>query len=595
MPTIQFGGLTSGLDTKAIIDALMGVERRGLDRLLARRTILQARADAYAKIRTALVDLRTKLTAFTVGGAGAARSATSSDPAALTATATDRAILGTHTITVEQLATATRAASQAAVGSPITAAMTGSALADLNLPGAVTGGSFGLVVDGTIVSVAVGDPATTTLADVLDGIANAVSSVLGGSDPGATATATVADNRIVLTISGATVSHEVRFGVAGDSSNFLAIVGLSGVGSSTLGPGTASLASTSQLGVVRTSTPLDGAGLSGLASTPSGQIVINGVAIGYDTTTDSLATILTRINGAGAGVVASIDRANDRVVLTRTATGPAAIDIRDASGTLAAALHLAPGTTAAQTLGQVARFTLDGQILTSDSNQVEGAIEGVSLDLRAETSAPLRLTIGVDRTALKTALEGLVAAYNALADLVDRSSSAPPGGTAPLRGDATVAGLALAIRGLLMTSSPTWSNGIRSLGELGISSGPLGSGTAGVGRLQLDPAALDRALDRDPARVAALLDAADGVLAPVVDRLTEVTRVGGLLDLRAGAVAGELRDLDARRQREEGRLAAVQERLERRYAQLESLLAQLAATSAAVGRQADAFGVRRDR
>jgi flagellar hook-associated protein 2 len=570
MPTIQFGGLSSGLDTKAIIDALMGVERRGLDRLLARRTTLQGRADAYAKVRAALSDLRAKLVAFTVGGVGAARSATSSDPAILTATATSKAVPGSHTISVDQLATATRARSQAPIGSPITQAMAGTALADLNLPGTVTAGSLGLVVDGTIVSVTVGDPATTTLADVLDAVAGAIGGVVATSDPGATVSASVVNNRIVVSLSNATLAHEIRFGVAGDSSNFFGIVGLAGVGGTNLGPGTASLSSGVELGVVRTSVPLDSAGLSGLTSTSTGQLVINRVAIAYDTATDSLATILTR-----------------------TATGPAAIAIEDASGTLAAALGLAPGTTAAQTLGQVARLTVDGQTLTSESNQVSGAIEGVTLELRA-TGGPVVLGVGVDRAAIRSALEGVVAAYNALADLLDRSATAAPGATAPLRGDATVAGLALDLRGRLMAPASAWPTGLRSLGELGISSGPLGSGSAGVARLQLDAAALDRALDADPARVAALLGSAEGVLAPVVDRLTELTRAGGLLDGRAGMIDVELRDLDARRQREEVRLADVQARLERKYAQLEALLSQLGATSAAVARQANAFTVRRD-
>lgn len=594
MPTIQFGGLSSGLDTKAIIDALMGVERRGLDRLVARRTVLQARADAYAKVRAALDDLRTKLTAFTVRGLGGARTATSSDAAVLTATVSPQAVPGSHTITVEQLATATRAVSQGQVGTPITAATAGTALADLNLPGTVTSGTIGLVVDGTILSVAVGDPATTTLADVLDAIATTVGDAIATSDPGATVTATVADNRIVLSIDGATVAHEVRFGVAGDSSNFLAVTGLAGVGSASLGPGSAELRSTVELGVVRTSTALDAAGLTGLTSTTAGELRINGVTITYDTTTDTLAAVLARINAAGAGVVASLDRTNDRIVLTRTTTGPAAIAIEDVSGTLGAALGLAPGTTAAQSLGQVARLTVDGQTVTSESNQVGGVIEGVVLDLRTTTASPVTLSVGVDRAAIRSALEGIAAAYNALADLLDQLSTAAPGGTAPLRGDATVAGLALGLRGLLMTPASAWTNGIRSLGELGLSSGPLGSGRNGVSRLQLDGAALDRALDQDPARVAALLGSAEGVLAPLVERLTALTGSGGLLDGRQAAVDAELRDLDVRRQREEDRLAEVQLRLERKYAQLEALLTQLGATSAAVGRQADAFTIRRD-
>lgn len=594
MPTIQFGGLASGLDTKSIIDALMGVERRRLDQLVARRATLQARADAYAKIRTALADLKTKLTAFTERGLGAARSATSSDTTALGATATSRAAPGRYEIGIQQLATATRATSLGPIGTPITSAMTGTALAELNLPGSVTAGSLGLVVDGTIVRISVGDPATTTLGDVLGAISGAIGAAIAGSDPGAAVTATVVNNRIVVSLSGAAASHEIRFGVAGDTSNFFSVVGLAGVGSSALGPGDASLQSTVELGVVRTSRPLDEAGLTGLASTTSGRLVINGVAIDYDTTTDSLSTVLARINTAGAGVVASLDRRNDRVVLTRTATGPAAIDIVDQSGTLGAALDLAPGTTAAQTLGQVARLTVGGQSITSDSNQVVGVIEGVTLELRATTTAPVSLTVGIDRAAIRSALADLVDGYNALADLVAAQSTAAPGGTAPLRGDATIAGLPLAIRGMLMAPATAWSSGLRSLGELGVSSGPLGSGTSGVARLQVDQAALDAALDRDPARVAALLGSVDGVLAPVVERLTELTRSGGLLDSRRIAVETAIGDLQARERREQDRLAAVELRLERKYAQLEALLSQLGTTSAAVGRQIDAFTIRRD-
>ncbi len=594
MPTIQFGGLSSGLDTKAIIDALMAVERRGLDRLVARRTVLQARADAYAKVRAALEDLRSKLTAFTVRGLGAARTATSSDPAVLAATATAEAVPGSHTISIEQLATATRAVSQSQVGTPITAATAGTPLADLNLPGAVTSGTIGVVVDGTILSVGIGDPATTTLSDVLDAIATAVGAEIAASDPGATVTASVADNRIVVSIGGASLAHEVRFGIAADTSNFFAVTGLAGVGSASLGPGNAELRSTVELGVVRTSTALDAAGLTGLTSTTTGELTINGVTIAYDTTTDTLASVLARINAAGAGVVASLDRTNDRIVLTRTTTGPGAIAIEDVSGTLGAALRLAPGTTAAQTLGQVARFTVDGQTVTSESNQVGALIEGVTLDLRATTASPVTLSVGVDRAAIRSGLEEIVAAYNALADLLDGLSTATTGATAPLGGDATLAGLALGVRGLLMAPAAAWTNGFRSLGDLGVSSGPLGSGKNGVSRLQLDGGALERALDRDPARVAALLDSLDGVLSPLADRLAGLTAVGGLLDGRQAAVDAELRDLDRRRQREEDRLSEVQDRLERKYAQLEALLTQLGATSAAVGRQADAFTIRRD-
>jgi len=46
--------------------------------------------------------------------------------------------------------------------------------------------------------------------------------------------------------------------------------------------------------VTRLSGPLDNAGLTGLTSTTTGVLTINGAAINYNTTTDSLTTIITR-------------------------------------------------------------------------------------------------------------------------------------------------------------------------------------------------------------------------------------------------------------------------------------------------------------
>ena len=54
------------------------------------------------------------------------------------------------------------------------------------------------------------------------------------------------------------------------------------------------------------------------AAVTSGSFQVNGVSISVNKDTDTLATIVSRINGAGAGVTASYDTAQDKVVLTTT-------------------------------------------------------------------------------------------------------------------------------------------------------------------------------------------------------------------------------------------------------------------------------------
>ena len=57
MPAVTFSGLASGLDTRALIDAILSVERRPIERLQQRQALFNQR-------RAALDELRGKLSAF---------------------------------------------------------------------------------------------------------------------------------------------------------------------------------------------------------------------------------------------------------------------------------------------------------------------------------------------------------------------------------------------------------------------------------------------------------------------------------------------------------------------------------------------------
>lgn len=115
---ITFGGLATGLDTGAIVEALMRVERRPVALLQNRRSALSAQQQAMQTLSTRLLALRDAARAldnFSTGLSGPAPeeeflaySATSSDEGILVAETTAGATPGSFQVRVDQLATTAR-------------------------------------------------------------------------------------------------------------------------------------------------------------------------------------------------------------------------------------------------------------------------------------------------------------------------------------------------------------------------------------------------------------------------------------------------------------------------------------------------------
>ncbi len=580
MSTLSFSGAISGLDTASIIDAMMSSAKAPLTRLQTQATTLTNQQTAYGTLRTLLTTLENAGKDFTVLSAGSSRAASSSDATIMTATAGPSAIPASYQVTVNHLATPTVATSTGAIGSPITSADLGTALASLPLPGSVTAGTISMVVDGKVVHTTVGDPSTATLGDVLSSISDALTAQVqaneGGS--GATVSASVAGNRLQVALSGSSTTHTVSFGTAGDSSNALAMLGLTGMSSTSLSSSTP-LGGTSSLGVVRTTGALDSAGLVGLTS-GVGTLTVNGVGISYDTTTDSLTTLISRINNSSAGVMASLDRGNDKLILTAKTGGALAIDISD-TGTLASSLNLAPGTTDAQMLGTQAQVAIDGRQYLSDTNKLSGIISGVSLTLLAEGTSTVSVT--PDATATTTAVQALVDAYNALADKIDELTSNTPGGVqGDLADQYDVRSLGLSLRTLL-TGAPSSSGAIRSLADIGVTTGSIGSAVGTTSRLRIDTTKLRSALENDPSGVASLLNSATGAIKPVTDAVDAWARPNGRIDTSLKTIASQLRDNTSRQASLQERIDAQQQALQAKFAAMEQMLATLQSQSGALG------------
>jgi len=595
MSTIQFGGVVSGLNTQGIIDALMSVQKQPLTEMQNKEATLTSQKTAYGQLGTALDDLVAKIKAFTVSSAGASRVGTSADTSIFTASASASAAVSQYQVSVDRLATATRATSTGGLGAAVTDANAGNPLQSLNLPGTVTAGQISAIVDGVIVHYTVGNPTTTTLDDVMAGFGQAIQDQLRAagpnSSPDATATFSLVNNKLQLSIAGAdTETHSLSFGAAGDGSNALGILGIAfaKVANAT----NPTLTGTASLGVARMIGTLDNASLSGLTSTKTGVLTINNVAVAYDTTADSLSTIISRINNSSAGVIASIDRTNDRLVLTRKDTGAVAMDIEDTSGTLGAALKLAPGTTNAQTIGDTAQVTVDGRSITSISNSVSSALDGVTLNLVkvSPLGMPQTLTVGVDQAAVTTALNAFITSFNSLADTLDKLTATTPGqvgGTAgtsgPLASDSTARSLLLSLRQTLFAASG--SGNFNSLGAIGLNTGVVGAAAGSTDRLQLDTDKLTAALNADANQVASLLDLSTGPMSALLTKLKNLedpANKNAYIQAHTAGLGSEITQLQREEIDRQEMIDNYQTMIEAQYAAMEATLSQLQSQSSQI-------------
>lgn len=101
---ITFAGLGSGTDFASLVDKLIQVERMHIRRLEAQRVEWVEKKTALQDLNTNLLNLRTSLQSINTMSRFLVKTAESVNTAVLTATAGDRAQVGTHVVEVSQLA-----------------------------------------------------------------------------------------------------------------------------------------------------------------------------------------------------------------------------------------------------------------------------------------------------------------------------------------------------------------------------------------------------------------------------------------------------------------------------------------------------------
>lgn len=472
MGGIQLGGLASGLDTASLINQLMMIEQQPLTLINQKKQTLFNKNSAFQALNTRISALMSAAGDLTLDLNLRAKSATASDTSVLTAKAGSGAAAGSYQMRVDRLATATTVSTNGPIGQAVTA--TNTALSSLNLSSPVTAGTFTLqyTTGGSIQNASITVGTSDTLADVFANISTAT---------GGTVTASLASNKISLTGTNAT---NLVVGASTDTSNFLSVMNLKGAGYSTPGSTGGSTTSTYGIGVTQVGVGIDtapGPSINGatITSTTSGEFKINGVSITYNTSTDSINNILGKINNSSAGVSASYNAVDDRIIMTARSTGSGAIALEDVTGNFLQAVGLNDPARANVADGQNALIGIVGvngftagtgaadfsKDISSPTNTFANILPGVTLTANKVDADLQTVTVADDNSAITDKVKAFIAQYN---QAIDAINSATAKGQ-PNAFDADLRMVQDRLRSMVNSQVSGMTGNIRSLIDVGIS------------------------------------------------------------------------------------------------------------------------------
>jgi flagellar hook-associated protein 2 len=291
-----------------------------------------------------------------------------------------------------------------------------------------------------------------------------------------------------------------------------------------------------------------------------------------DSTNDSLAGIRNAINNASAntGVSASIitDDAGSRLILTSDDTGTEnALSISvsddsdgnnsDSSGLSAFVnANMTTVTSATDAVVEVDNFTV-----TSSSNTISGAIEGVSITAKAMGSSTLSITR--DDEAILESVKEFASAYNSLMTEIKSQRSGQ------LEADSTLLTIERQIRDVFNSGSAISGSSFRYLVEAGVSLDK-------NGEMKVDEEQVTSLLDSDFSSFVNLFSAEGEGYANRLDSLADGwLQTDGLIDSREVGLNARLDTIDRQRDRMEARLATTEERIRAQYAAMDTLVSSL--------------------
>jgi flagellar hook-associated protein 2 len=584
---MRIGGLASGMDIDTMVKDLMKAERMPLDKLRQKKQVLEWQRDDYRSMNTLLLNFRNELTNMRLSSTYRSRGTTSTDESKMTATATSAASLASYSISnVTQLASAATKVNAGALSASATSKI------DLNkkLSEATTDFAVPITWDsGSAISQTIQTTSDSTTAQL---------TLSAGSSVDTTAPMNIKVNGTAYTIVTG-VPEPGKKQVSIDSSGALTF-GDSVAKGSSIKVDYVSPHATDQYSSFNIKTY----GPDGTERTENFNI----------SSSDTLKTIMDKVNASNVGVTMFYDPVKDQMTLTRKETGDFNKDI---TGSTAGSEIITSGqfindvlkfgTGSSETGGTNAVFNINGLVTERTSNTFE--ISGVTFSLKQKFSDPVSINVNNDTTQIFNNIKGFVDKYNEMIGKIqgelqeDRYKSYTPltdeqreslsekqqeqweekAKSGMLRRDSSLTSLLTNMR--TDFSNPVSNEQIspiyNQLARIGIKTS---SNYQEGGKLIINEAELKKAIETDPASVEKLFNAT-GVTESqqgIAQRLTDTINKG-LDKLRSKAgnafttnkqfeIGKQLDNLESRINRFEERMITVEDRYWRQFTAMEKAI-----------------------
>lgn len=568
--TISFSGLGSGLDTSSWVEALVSVKQQKVTEMQTTLKSIQTQKNTLTTTRSTFSNFRSSLEKITdkkFGGTFdlfAKSTAKSSNEDIFTAVATTGAVRQNYNLSVQQLATCTKATSKNSVSQ---VADDTTSLKNLGLKE----GSFAVYVDGVKTTINIENG--FTLGDLKTQLSSA------GVD-------TNIDEKGVLKLSAHNPDEEFHIGSTTDTSNFASLLGLEVKEDG-------SYVSTNSLFKVNLSTKLTAEDAGFNQQITAGTFTIGNAlfSIGAGTTLSSLISQINESDEAQAS--AYWDDTTGKLTITSKTEGASYINIEagtsnftDVMGFTETVRDEDNNITSSkmyidvQELGKNALFTINGTGMVSTSNTVSSdisRIEGVTITLNkvsTEEDGETTLSVSQDTSGLVDAVKAFIDSYNEVITKVDEVTASG----ADLQRESTLRSFKDTIRNYAMSANTTNGGEYIALSQIGITASKAdGSNVSSdSGKLEFDEEAFLSALEENPESVEALLADENGILNQMESAVeVSLKAATGFFDVKQNTLDSEIKKTEEKITKQKEKISTYKTQLEKKFQIMEEMMTKM--------------------
>ncbi|MEB7499061.1 flagellar filament capping protein FliD [Leclercia pneumoniae] len=311
-----------------------------------------------------------------------------------------------------------------------------------------------------------------------------------------------------------------------------------------------------------------------------------------DTSLNGIAKAINAANGNVSASIVKADTGDYRLMLSSKTTGTDSDMTVTVTGDDTLNAVIGGAALNEQVESQNAVVNVNGIDIIRQSNTVTDALPGVTLTLKAPSTADETLSVTRSTDDNKKAITEWVTAYNSLqSTITSLTKYVPPAtgataqnsGNGVLMGDSTIRGVQSDLRALL-TNVQTGSYAI--MAQLGITQDPLKGADGTFGNLKIDDKKLTQALTDNPAGVQAYFvgdGKTTGFATQMNNKLTDMlsTSVGkeGVIQNAKDGINATLKTIGQRYDAMELSIEATMARYKKQFSDLDSLVTKFNSTA----------------